>query len=301
MTEEEPDNVLFDLYREYIGEPDGRIDVYLGFGLFFAGIGLAFVGLLAFLYSGTLPYGRGQFWAWRTPAYSLGMISLPTALLGILVLLPIDARALYTGAGGAAVTFLAVIGFALVHPQNWNVQSGADYSMPIVLVYGVGLAAVLASTGAALVAHQIQRAKPSPADIQPMEEQEPEESYTDEEIERDIEEAMKDVDITWGGVEKHEGTSLSLNIDEESIDTSGMDVEAKKVTRSSSTDSQVQGLRALKGGEKKTAKSTSTVDDQTSKLTQLKQRKREEEAKKAAKADDEGGVVTKLKRFIGLS
>ena len=35
MTEpgETPDNVLFDLYERYIGEPEAETDVYLGFGL----------------------------------------------------------------------------------------------------------------------------------------------------------------------------------------------------------------------------------------------------------------------------
>ena len=302
MTDDSvPDNVLFDLYREYIGEPDAEIDVYLGFGLFFSGIGLALLGLLAFIYSGTLVYDTNPFWAWRTPAYAMGMLALPTSLLGILVLLPIDNRAIYAGVGGTAVTFVATIAFAWAHPYRWNVD-GADYSIPIVLVYGLGIAAVLASTGAALVAHQIQQHKPGPADIEPMEEEEPEETISDEEIEADIEQAMDDVDITWGGVEKHEGTSLSLNIDEESIDTSGMDVEAANVTRSSSTDNQVQGLKALKGGNKKTQKSTSTVDDQTTKLSELKKRRKEEQAEKEQAAkQSETSIIDKFKQFLGKS
>lgn len=301
MTDDSvPDNVLFDLYQQYIGEPEARTDVYVGFGLFFGGIALAFVALVLFLYSGTLPAERPPFWAWREPAYALGMVSLPTALLGILVLLPIKARAIYAGVAGSAITFLAVILFAVVYPYSWNVP-GTDYSGPVVVVYGIGLAAVLASTGAALVAHQIQQVKPGPADIEPMEEEEPEESYSDEEIRRDIEDAMDDVDITWGGVEKEEGSSLSLNIDEESIDTSGMNVDAKKV-RSSSTDSAVQGLKALKGGQKKTAKSTSTVDDQTSKLTELKNRRREEQAEKeAAATGNDDGLLDKIKRLLRVS
>lgn len=295
-----PDNVLFDLYEQYIGEPEARTDVYVGFGLFFGGIALAFVGLLAFLYSGTLPAQRPPFWAWREPAYALGMVSLPMALLGILVLLPIKQRAIYVGVAGSAITFLAVVAFALIYPYSWNVK-GTDYSGPVVLLYGVGLAAVLASTGAALVAHQIQQVKPGPADIEPPEEEEPEESYSDEEIRQDIADAMDSVDITWGGVEKDEGTSLSLNIDEERIDTSGMNVEAKKV-KSSSTDAAVQGLKALKGGQKNTQKSTTTVDDQTSKLTELKERRRKETAEKeAAKTAGGDGIVAKFKRFLGMT
>lgn len=295
-----PDNVLFELYEEYIGEPEAHADVYMGFGLFFAGIALAFVGFLVFLYGGRYEYATDPYWAWRGPAYALGMMSLPVSMLGVIVLLPVDNRAIYSGAGGTVVTFLGVVAFSVFYPNQWNVV-GTDYSAPVVLVYGLGLAAVLTSMGVALVAHQIERHKPGPADIEPVEAtEEPGESYSDEEIEQDIEEAMADVDITWGGVEKHEGTALSLEMDEEAIDTSGMDVEAERVVSDSSTDDQVQGLRALKGGEKKTQKSTSTVDDQTSKLTELRQKRKREETE-AAEAAAEDSLTSKFKRFLGIS
>ncbi|MEF8825764.1 MAG: hypothetical protein V5A27_05410, partial [Halapricum sp.] len=287
----------------YIGEPDDRIDVYLGFGLFFAGIAIAFVGLVLFLYGGQFEYQTDSYWIWHRPAYALGMMSLPTTLLGVILLLPVDNRAIYSGTVGTAITYVSVVAFAAFYPDNWNVV-GTDYSMQVVLVYGLGLAAVLASTAAALVAHQIERAKPGPADIEPVEEEEPEESYTDEEIQRDIEEAMEDVDITWGGIERTEGQSLKLNLEEEGFDFSGMQVEASKTISSTSTDDQVQGLKALKGGEKKTATSESTVNDQTTKLNELKQRRKEEQEQAAATAAEGGsgeGLWARLKRFLGLS
>jgi 2-haloalkanoic acid dehalogenase type II len=181
-----------------------------------------------------------------------------------------------------------------------GVISNGDPPLLESLVRVTGIGEFLSAT---VSADEIERHKPGPADIEPMEEEEPEETISDEDIERDIEEAMSDVDITWGGVEKHEGTALSLNIDEDSIDTSGLDVEADRVVSKSSTDDQVQGLRALKGGEKKTQKSTSTVDDQTSKLTELKQRKKEEQAKaaEAAETDAKNGILSKFKRFLGIS
>ncbi len=42
-AEQAADGYLFDLYRRYIGEPEDRTDVYVGFGLFLGGIGLAIV------------------------------------------------------------------------------------------------------------------------------------------------------------------------------------------------------------------------------------------------------------------
>jgi hypothetical protein len=141
-------------------------------------------------------------------------------------------------------------------------------------VYGVGLTALLASTGGALVAYHVERARPGPADIQGVEDEDGDE-FSDEDIQRDIEEAMEGVDITWGGVERHEGTSLKLNPDMDDIDTSGMNVEAKRV-HSSGVDDQVLSLQGLKGGEAKSNRSTTTVDDQTSRLQELRQRQQEE-------------------------
>jgi len=305
MTDDDPlpDNALFDLYERYIGEPDSRVDVYLGFGLFFGGIALAGVGLVLFLAAFGFERGSDTYWLFREGSFGMGMMSVPTLLLGILVLLPVASRAVYAGAIGTAITFGAVIGFAILYPYNFNVE-GAQYTVHVVLGYGVGMAFVLAATGSALVAHQIERNKPGPADIEPIEESEPEpeETFSDEEIREDIEQAMEDVDITWGGVEKHEGTSLQLEMGED-MDTSGMDVDldATTITRSSSTDTQVQGLKALKGGEKQTDTSESTVDDQTAALTELRQRRREEEQEthQATTGGDET-FSNKIKSFIGL-
>jgi hypothetical protein len=270
-----PDNVLFEWYRRYLGEPDTRVDVYLGFGLFFGGIGLGMLALLVFLYTRTLAYQSGAYFAWTEPAYALGMVGLPVFLLGIIVLLPVERRAVLAGAAGVAITVAAVAAFAWAYPRHWNYRP-PDYSGQIVLLYGIGLAGVFASTGAALFAYLIAQTKPRPADFEPAEQEETE-SYTDEEIRADIDQAMSEVDITWGGVEKHEGTPLQLNVDTEGMDVSGMAVEADRVTSTRSVDNQVADLKALKGGEKKTAKSTSTVDDQTARLTELRERKRNEE------------------------
>lgn len=292
-----PDNRLFEWYRTYIGEPDGRTDVYLGFGLFFSGIALAAVALLLFLFSGTMAYASDAFWTWRRPAYALGMLSLPASLVGVTVLLPVERRAVFAAAGGAAVTVVAVLGFALVYPENWNVAEATDYSMQVVGLYATGLAVVVASTGAALVAHQLEQArKPRPSDIEPVEEEEPDEHYSEEEIQADIDAAMDGVDISWGGVEKTDHKTLNFSYDEGDIDKSGMEFEATK-TRSTGVDSQVSGLKQLKGGEKKTGRGTG-VDDQTSKLNELKQQKRKEEAEETATTTSKPGLFDRIKALF---
>jgi hypothetical protein len=80
------------------------------------------------------------------------------------------------------------------------------------------------------------------------------------------------------------------------------------VTRSQGLDSQIQNLKAMKGGEKKTATSKSTVDDQTKKLKELrkrrereKQRKDEETSSIAAATGKGAGVVGRIKQILRLN
>lgn len=288
MSEDSPPGGrLIELYRTYIGEPDRRVDVYLGFGLFFAAIAIGVLALAAFVFGSR--FAQFDAFAYREPAFALGMASLPVALLAIIVLLPVDRRGVAGGVVGGLVCFGAVAGFVWAYPYHWDTGGGPLYSMEVVLAYGGGLTILLGSTGAALVAYHVDRARPGPADVEPVEESDPEETFSDEEIREDIDEAMADVELNWGGVEKTENTRLSLSGDFDDVDTSGLEVEAKQV-QSGGVDDQVAGLKTIKGGEKKTARSTSTVDDQTSQLAELRQRKREEEAS----ADDDGGVAARV-------
>ena len=48
MSESNAENRLLEYYRRYVGDPDRTIDVYAGFGLFFAGIGLGLIGVAVF-------------------------------------------------------------------------------------------------------------------------------------------------------------------------------------------------------------------------------------------------------------
>jgi hypothetical protein len=272
------DGLLFEYYRRYLGQPDTRMNVYFGFLLFFAGIALALVTLVLFVYSSQFP-GGPRFFVWRRLAYVGAMLSLPVTMLGITVLLPVGRRGVVGGAVGTVGIVVATGVFASVYPQQWNQVGATDYSVPIITGYAVGLAVVLASTGAALVAYHLARAERIPEDLEPVED-EHEESYTDEEIRDDIESAMEGVDISWGGVEKTENTQLQLSGDEFDTENAFLDVEADRVTRSG-VDDQVSGLKALKGGEKKTDRSVTTVDDQTTKLKELREQKQKQDAESA--------------------
>ncbi|WP_254862626.1 DUF7139 domain-containing protein [Halovivax gelatinilyticus] len=289
-----PDQRLFDLYRTYIGEPDSERDVYVGFGLFLCGIVLATVALVLFIWSSTFEARTSSHTMWAEPAYALGMLSLPIVMVGVVVLLPSERKVIATSFAGAAVASIAVAGFLVAYPDDWN-GYGADHTVEIVTIYAIGLTGLTASTGAALIAHYLDLARqlePAHADS----EEEQAEHYTDEEIAADIDAAMEDVELSWGGVEKSDNTTLTFTdneFEEANVGTMGV-----TKTRSTGVQSQVAGLKGLKGGEAKTATSDSTVDDQTAKLKELREKK---QAEKLATKDGGplDGVRNRVERSIG--
>lgn len=297
------DNVLFVWYERLIGEPEDETDVYLGFGLFFAAVGLALLALLAFVI-GAAAFGIREdgYFAVARVAYASGMLSVPLAMFAIVVLLPVEKRATYAAGAGVAIAIAAIVGFAAVYPDNWFDHGGTE-TLYVVGGYAIGLMAVTAATGAALIAHHLQRAQaPTPSEIAAPEAEEPEEEFTDEEIERDIEQAMADVEMTWGGVEKSEHRKLKLNTDfaDSELEAGGLSLEGNKHVESGGVEAQVQGLRNMKGGETKTATSESTVDDQTAALNELKQQKQADQIPDNAPTRTPG-LLGRLLQRLGLS
>ncbi|MFB6211927.1 MAG: permease [Halobacteriales archaeon] len=309
-SEEQADGRLLALYRRYIGEPDAETDVYLGFALFFGGIAFGLLGFVIFLGSVGVTAGTDLFWQLREIAIVLATIGLPAFLIGIVVLLPVSDRARYGAAVGGAVSLIAVIAFIAVYPQNWNVQAGPDYSAEGIAVYAIGLAILVAATGAALVAHQLERVRPGSGDGDASDapatggggstgssgEDAAGETVTDEQVRADIDDALSGAELTWGGVEKSDTKRLQIETDAPELDDSQFeDVEAT-TTRSAgnSVDDAVAGLQQLKGGQPEEASSEGTVDDQTAALRELKEQQEQE------LAEEDDGALGRLKRTLGL-
>ena len=274
MTDGTDDGRLFEWYRTYIGEPDREVDVYLGFALFFAGIGF---GVAAFIIGavGQLTGAGGQSadFIYREAALAVGMLALPATLTSVVVLLPVSRRAVYGAAVGSATSLVGLGLFIWAYPYSWARPPGPTYSVQVLFIYGVGLAALLAATGGALVAYHIDRTKPR-LDVAATDDTGDE--ITDEQVEADIESAMENVDLNWGGVERTQGVDLNIRPSGEGdMDVSGMDVEPETVTQSG-IDEQVEGLAMVRGGQKTADRSASSVDDQTNKLAELRNRQREE-------------------------
>ncbi|MGM0591680.1 MAG: DUF7139 domain-containing protein [Halobacteriota archaeon] len=291
-TKSTPKNPLFKWYERYIGDPETE-DVYLGFALFFGGIALGGVGILIFLLSGVVTADPAFVYALREIGFAAAAAGLPVALLGIVVLLPGDTRMTYAAVAGLVVCGAAVALFVATYPEQWNVGGGAgDYSAEGVAVYAVGLVAVVGSTAAALVGHQVERAAGGPVATEA--DADAQETVTDEDVERDIEEAMSNVELSWGGVEKRDGKRLQLNtevVDE--VDRTGFENATAKTARANGgeVDDAVAGLRQLRGEGNETASGSGT-DDQTNALRELREQKRAEEA---AKPD---GWLARLKALL---
>jgi hypothetical protein len=292
MAEETGSNErVLALYRRFFGEPESEVEVYVGFALFFGGIAFGALGLALFVWS---EIEGGLNLALRQIAIALAMLGLPAFVLSFVVLLPVDRRARYASTAGALFCVVAVGVFVFAYPENWNVKVGsrADYTTEGVTTYAAGLAVLVASAGAGLVEHRLESARTA-REIREAEDRE-EESVTEEEVRRDIEEAMKDAELTWGGVERDDTKRITIETDDAGIDRSGFDVTAGNESRrgGEGVDDAVAGLRQLQGGEKKQGRGEA-VDDQTAALRELRERQRAEQ-------EAEPSFLQRVKRKLGL-
>jgi hypothetical protein len=293
------ENLLLGLYRRYVGPPEAERTVYGGFGLFFGGIALALIGIVVFLASATVPPDDLFRYTLRELAGIAGAVGLPALLLGVTVLLPVDRKALYAAAVGTAVCLVGVGLFSVSYPYAWNVV-GSDRSGQVVAVYALGIVIVIGATGAALVGHHIHRASKTERVV----EREVVESggegdaetVTDEQVRRDIDQAMADSELSWGGVDKMKTKRLKLNTDAfDDIDSTNVaEVEAKTVRSSGrNVDDAVSAMKGLRGGEATEARSTQTTDDQTAALRALREKQAAEEI-----ATGDEGVVDRLRNIF---
>lgn len=271
-------------YRTYIGVPERRLDVYVGFGVFVAGLALSLAGLGLFLAERGIVDGRA--FALREAAFAAGALGLPVLLTGVVVLLPGDRRVLAVALAGTATSLVAVGFFVAVYPGDWNVTSGPDYSALGTAVYAAGVVPVVAAAGAALVGYHVERAT---APGETASDEEAAREWTAAEIEADIEAALEDAEVSWGGVPVEETRRLTVT-DDGSLDH-GFEGAGREAFRSQGVDDAVAGLRNLKGGTERTARGGGT-DDQAAALRELREQQ-------AAESEDGGGVLARVRRWFG--
>jgi hypothetical protein len=310
---------LLSFYWRLFGEPESESDVYLGFALFFGGITFGLLGLALFLGSSTASIEQGSdfFWQIREIAIVLAMLGLPSFVLSFVVLLPVDRRARYASGFGVAVCVVAVAVFVWAYPSTWNVP-GTDYSREGITIYAAGLAVLVASSGAGLVGQRLKDAETVKEirEVREIREEVPVERDTgdasadtgedvsEEQVRRDIEQAMNDTDLNWGGVERNETRKLRIETDDEGIDSSAFENLSANESRSSGAgvDEAVSGLRNMQTEEQDTA-TGDDVDDQTAALQELREKQlgddiggtdRNEEKEETREVIEESRTVTEI-------
>ena len=124
-------------------------------------------------------------------------------------------------------------------------------------------------------------------------------TVSDERVRRDIDEAMADADLSWGGVNRKNTKRLEFNTDADvEVDREAFENAEATTVRSSGegVDDALSNLRKLQGRERETD-SSSGVDDQTAALTELRQQQQAEEVA----TEDEDGIVDRAKGLFSRS
>ncbi|MDQ2074139.1 DUF7139 domain-containing protein [Haloarcula sp. NS06] len=293
---------LRSIYRDYIGEPDKERDIYIGFGLFFAGVTLAVVGFGLFLYSNALESGSTLYWQIREVALVVGFIGLPSVLLSVVVLLPVGLKTRVISAAGTVFCLAATVILVDVFPYGWTTSEGINGSVWTISVYATGLVTLVASTGAALVAHYLERATTPAESAEPVDSAESEsESVSKADVDSDIEQAMEGAELSWGGVEQQPKTKR-LNLDmpdtDSDLDQTAIENSEATTTRADSNDvdDAVDGLRQLQGGQSKTDRSTGT-EEQVNALTEFRNEQAEDDDVETG-VEEQKGLMSRLQSLF---
>lgn len=271
-TEPEDENRLVAAYRRYVTAENTRREIYTGFGLFFAGVTFGFAAFVLFMYSASYPIGSDPYWLLRELSIVSGSLMVPAISVSVVILLPVSRLTQGVSAVGTAICLLSILWFTQVYPWEWSEANDTS----VISLYAVSVALLVGATGAALVAQYIDRAVEQPAERGRTDETDSTaEEVSDEQVRADIDDAMADSSLTWGGVQA-EPTTKRLKIDmpdTADVGTVDTNVDATTETRSAadSVDHAVDGLRKLQGGNDATARAESP-DDQVSALAAMRER-----------------------------
>jgi len=153
MSKERPSVNPRLLYHRYVNKLEQEVNVTVGFGLFLGSVVLAVLALVLMVWSFSLEGQSDAYYTWIEPGYAMALLSLPLFMLGIVVLLPPpDRKFLGLALSGVVVAMAATGGFLWAYPGDWY-HHGANYTLEVVLIYAVGLAAISVGTGASLREH----------------------------------------------------------------------------------------------------------------------------------------------------
>jgi len=129
---------LAEVYEETSEGPELQ-RLYLGIGLFVAGVALSLLAVLIASTGVLSGFGVGLYDA-RKIAGVLGGIGVPAVLMGVFTVLPTSRRIKAAATIGASICVLGVSLFWYAYPTYWITGPGAqDLTLQVVGVYFVGL------------------------------------------------------------------------------------------------------------------------------------------------------------------
>lgn len=205
----DPGQVLGELLLGKAGRPGGGIathEVRVSTGLVLGGVCLGLGGFAAI----ALGQGAAVPQELRELGAVLAGAGLLVLLWGILAGLPPHRTLRIIGLGGLVIGCLGLAAFSWAYPQNWGKPGLTDHTVTVLGTYVAGLVLIVAATFAALVSDFVLRMQ-ARSRLRSELGREP----TDDEIQRDIDEALRKHKVTWGGLS--EDTTKGLKFRAEAL------------------------------------------------------------------------------------
>ena len=142
MTARENQGILYEFYRNRVGEPTTHDEVR-GYWVFLTGLVLGTVGIVLFVPSAA---PRAASFTLREASIFVAAVGLVMMVAGPVIRLPLQRWANYAAYAGQAIGFVAAVWFLVVFPNDWVVTTG---NQPVIILYAVGLAVI--TVGGAVV------------------------------------------------------------------------------------------------------------------------------------------------------
>ena len=160
-------NLLYRLYASYVGEPESTTSVY-GYWLFLLGFLVGVIGIVVMMYEFSL--GLPPDFVLREAAFVMAAVSLPLALFGIVLMLPVRPRGIQVAVLGLIVAAVGIAWFSTVYPAAWGPDATA---MQVISVYGVGVVMVAGVAALIPVVTGERSALAETVALEPVEDQSP--------------------------------------------------------------------------------------------------------------------------------
>jgi hypothetical protein len=180
----------------------------------------------------------------------LGGVGLLMLMWGILAGLPSHRTLRVIGLFGAVIGGIGIAAFAWAYPQNWGRPRVDDHTVTVLATYVLGLVLLVAATFASLVADFVLRMQ-----VRSKLRGELGRDPTDEEIQRDIDEAWRRHKVTWGGTVADTGRGIKVKVEDLPADWAALPRIGREVyaggERATAVDTAVDQLTNFRGGRQR--------------------------------------------------